>query len=116
MKPLDVGRLNKRITFLKRRETGDEYGSHFEWEPAFSAWATVSPERTSEPTLRNDVQKPQAGFKIYMRYRKGICPDMRILYGDRLLEIAGPPVDLEERNAVLQISAEEVFEDGEYGS
>lgn len=113
---MDIGKLNKRITFLEKQQTEDEYGTHVNWEPAFTVWATVSPDRTSEPALRDTVQKPQAGFKLYVRYRKAIRPDMRIAYGDRVLELAGPPVDVEERHAMMQLYAEEVFEDGEYGS
>ncbi len=113
---MDIGKLDKRIAFLELKEKEDEYGTRMEWERAFTVWATVSPDRTSEPTLRNAIQKPQAGFKIYVRYRKGIRPDMRIAYGGRLLEMVGPPIDVEERHAMMQIYAEEVFEDGKYGS
>lgn len=113
---MDIGKLNKRITFLERKQKEDDYGDHVGcWEPVFTVWATVNPDRTSEPTLRNNVQKPQAGFKIYVRYRKDIRPDMRIAYAGRTLELVGTPVDVEERHAMIQLYAEEVFEGVEYG-
>lgn len=113
---MDIGKLNKRITFLELKETEDEYGTHTGWEPAFTVWATVKADRTSEPTFKDGVQKPQASYTIYVRYRKGIRPDMRIAYVGRLLELTGPPIDVEERHAMLRLYAEEVFEDGEYGN
>lgn len=113
---MDIGKLNKRITFLQLKKIEDEYGSHTNWEPAFTVWATVKADRTSEPTLKGSVQRPQASFTIYVRYRKSIRPDMRIAYAGRLLELTGPPIDVEERHAMMQLYAEEVFEDGEYGS
>lgn len=112
---MNIGKLNKRVTFLERSQKEDDYGDHVNWEPVFTVWATVSPDRTSEPTLRDNVQKPQAGFTIYIRHRKQIRPDMRIAYGGRLFEMVGHPIDMEERHVIMKIHVEEVFEGVEYG-
>ena len=46
---LNVGRLDKRITFMMQAESDGEYGQTTqEWKPWKSVWATVRPIRASE--------------------------------------------------------------------
>ena len=51
---------------------------------------------------------------MYVRFRKDITAEMRILYHGRMFQIAGPPIDLDEKHELLEIQCEEVFENAEY--
>ena len=51
---------------------------------------------------------------MYVRFRKDITAEMRILYHGRIFQIAGTPIDLDEKHELLEIQCEEVFENEEY--
>lgn len=59
--------------------------------------------------------KPSVSHRLYIRYRDDITTDMRVQYRGRTFEIAGPPVDMEERHEMLEIQLEEVFEGEKFG-
>lgn len=113
---VDIGKLNKRITFLRLGTVVDDMGQdRAGWEDYKSAWATVKPYKASEHNFMGKL-KPEVTHRFYVRYRTDITPDMRIRYHGRVFEIAGPPLDMEERHEMLEIQAEEVFEGVKYSS
>lgn len=100
MKPLDVGRLNKRITFLTFEEGIDEMGQDTKKKvPIYTVWATVKPLTGTEPVEAGRI-RPQQGYTITMRYRNGITTDMLIQYAGKLLEIQSV-VNVEEAGYML---------------
>ena len=49
MKPLDVGRMNKRITFVYLEDSTDEMGQDCQaWKEYKTVWATVKALRGGE--------------------------------------------------------------------
>lgn len=106
MKPLDIGRLNKRITFLNFEESTDEMGQDTKQKVPFcSVWATVKPLTAAEPVEAGRIQ-PQQGYTITIRYRKGITTDLLIEYAGKLLEIQSV-VDAEEKHYMLILQCTE---------
>lgn len=106
MKPLDIGRLNKRITFLNFEEGIDEMGQDTKQKVPFcSVWATVKPLTATEPVEAGRIQ-PQQGYTITIRYRKGITTDLLIEYAGKLLEIQSV-VDAEEKHYMLILQCTE---------
>lgn len=105
-----TGKLNKRIIFQRMEIVEDDMGqSRSEWRDFKSAWATVKPYKSSETGFMGKL-KPEVTHRIYIRFRPGITSEMRIKYRNRIFEIAGPPLDIEERHELLEIQATEVFE------
>ncbi len=112
---VNVGKLNKRITFLKPTEKEDDMGqTKTEWAPYRSVWATVKPFKSSESAFMGKL-KPETTHRFYVRYNQYVTADMRILYHGRTFEISGSPIDIDERHEILEIQATEVFEREQYG-
>lgn len=85
-----------------------------EYEDYKKAWATVKPFKASEYNFVGKL-KPEVTHRFYVRYREDITADMQIIYARKTFRIAGPPVDLNNKKELLEIQAEEVFKDKEYG-
>ena len=101
---VDIGKLNKRITFLKLSELTDDMGQ------TKTEWVQYPSEYNFMGKL-----KPETTHRFYVRYNQYVTADMRILYHGRTFEISGPPIDMDERHEMLEIQATEVFEHEQYG-
>lgn len=111
---VNAGALNKRITFLKQEPSVDGMGQdRFEWKEYKTVWATVKPYKSSEYNFMGKL-KPEVSHRVYVRFRNDITANMRIRYHGRIFEIAGPPIDIDERHELLEIQATEVFETDGY--
>jgi SPP1 family predicted phage head-tail adaptor len=114
LKPLDIGKLNKRITFLAPGAGGDAMGQKTqEYAELKSVWATVKALRGGEYF---DAQKvrPEKTYKITVRYTKDISdetitPDVRISYRGKTLEIEYVN-NVDEADYMLEIFAIEYIE------
>lgn len=100
---MDPGKLNKRITFqLQDLDSEDE-----DWKDIATTWANINPisgkEYYSAETINSDLT-----HKIRLRYRKGITPDMRILYNGRIFYIVSV-INEFERNSTLQLMCRELI-------
>ena len=113
---IDVGKLNKRVTFQRTEASKDAMGQEkVSWTDYKTVWATVTPYKSSEVSFMSKL-KPSVSHRLYIRYREDITADMRVVYRGHIYEIAGPPIDMEERHEMLEIQLEEVFEGHEYPS
>ncbi len=111
---VNIGKLNKRVTFQKLVPGEDDLGQDKNsYEDVFTVWATVKPSKASEFNFIGKV-KPEVTHRIYVRYRPGITADMRIIYNRRTLYLSAPPVNVDEKYELLEIQAEERFENGGY--
>lgn len=106
MKPLDVGRLNKRITFISFEKGRDSMGQDMRVPvDGATVWATVKPQRGSEPYEAGKIQ-PEQQYTVTIRYREDITTDMLIRYGRKTLEIISA-VDVEEAHYMIEMQCEE---------
>ena len=107
---IDIGKLNKRITFQKCTVSEDEMGQDkTSWQDFKTVWATVKPYKSSESNFMKKL-KPEVSHRIYVRFRNDITADMRINYHGRIFSIEGPPLDVDEKHEILEIQCEEAFE------
>lgn len=100
---MDPGKLNKRITFqLQDLDLEDE-----DWKDIATTWASINPisgkEYYSAETINSDLT-----HKIRLRYRRGITPDMRILYNGRIFYIVSV-INEHEKNTMLQLMCRELI-------
>ena len=106
---MDIGKLNQRITLQRfvPEASGSNQKNKGRYEDAFKLWAEV---RITQSAIQND-----SGFlcyetigKFYVRWRKGIEPNMRILWHGRTFELTGPPIDWVTDTAGMTLQAREV--------
>ncbi|MBS4932232.1 MAG: phage head closure protein [Clostridiales bacterium] len=107
---MNIGKLNKRITFLKPTTGHDEMGQEIEgaWQPFKTVWANIKPLRGREYW---DAKKKSAkqNYKIITRYHDGVTNDMRIKYKEKIFNIESA-ADVEEEGTMLEIQCYESIE------
>lgn len=99
---MDIGRMNKRITFCKYEEVEDELLQiKQELREKKTVWASVEPLRGRE---YQEAQKLRAEltYKITIRYQKEIAQDMLIKYKERYFEILSV-INVREKNEMMEI-------------
>ena len=100
---MDPGKLNHRITFQIQNLDSEEE----EWNDIVTTWASINPisgrEYYQAETINSDLT-----HKVRLRYRKGITPDMRILYNGRIFYIVSV-INEYEKNTILQLMCRELI-------
>lgn len=107
-KPINIGKLNKRIAFLQLDEDGqDAMGQATQnWKASKLVWATFRPIRGSERDEAARKFREERTYKATIRYQEGITTDMRIMYKSRIFEIKSV-VNVNEANYMLEIECTE---------
>ena len=108
MKPLNAGELRDYIRLQKPTYTTDDAGAVMPttWTTQASVWAKVEPLSDSM-----SAQAAQAfgsiSHRVTIRYYSGITSGWRMLYGSRVLDVVGPPRDVEERHVYMELRCNE---------
>lgn len=103
-KTIDSGKLNRRISFVHKKEVKNELGQiSFEDAIYKTVWAKVSPLRGYEQSV-DDRVAPRTVYSILTRYHKGISQDMKILFDGKQLEIT-QICDIDSGHYALEITA-----------
>ncbi|BAU27630.1 SPP1 family predicted phage head-tail adaptor [Aneurinibacillus soli] len=112
---MNIGRLRHRVMLQSRTTIRNEEGFEDEsWTDVATVWAAVEPLRGREYFAAAAVNAENT-VRIRMRYRLGITPDMRLLYGMRIFEIQSM-IDPDERHRELHLMCKEVASHGDDGS
>lgn len=81
---MEIGRLNKRITFLENRVKIDEIGNHTsKWDEYYSCWAEVrvkSSEESADAGVTKDVQRLECKVRQNQYTRSVTSNTHRILF------------------------------------
>ena len=102
MRTMNIGRLNKRITILKKVDSVNMLNQKSKtYEEVKTVWASVAPVRGSE---RYELQKlnEEITYRIYIRYLPGITADMYVRYKDKTFEIQSV-IDVDLDGKMLEI-------------
>lgn len=103
-----TGELNKRVTIQQYVETADTFGElDRTWSNLVTVWAKVKPISASE-TYSAQQTGMTVNHEVWIRYRTGIAPKMRVVYGSRTFEIDGV-MNLDERGEFLILKCYEVL-------
>ena len=107
---MDIGRLNKRITFMRYEEKDNEYGETEQiLVPYKKVWASVEPtvgkEYLEAQRIRNELT-----YKIYTRYFPDLDADMIINFKNRKFKIESL-INYREDGEMLQFVCVEVVGD-----
>lgn len=99
---MDIGRMNKRITFCKYEEKEDALSQTAQvLTEVKTVWAGVEPTRGREYQEAQRI-RPELTYKVTTRYHQGITPDMVIRWGTRYFYIVSV-INVRERNEMLEI-------------
>ena len=84
---MNIGQLNKRITFQKNVEVENEVGETvLEMRDYKTVWAGLAPMRGREYLEAMKIQA-ELTYKITVRFLTDVTPDMFIKYGTRMFRI-----------------------------
>lgn len=106
---MNPGNLRHRITLQTLNKTEDGTGGYLEnWSDVVTVWAQVQPlngtERYNWSQISNDI-----AYRVTIRYRPNITPDMRVKYGNKIFQIESI-IDVDERHTELQLLCSEVVQ------
>lgn len=110
---MNPGKMNARITFIQPidSEQYDRRGFPVTlWETVKNVWAQIKTQTAREYWQAAQFQN-QNEVRFIIRYTKGISPDMRIVYKERIFEITGIMND-DELNVSMTIFAKELVQKG----
>lgn len=104
---MDIGRLKHRITFQKLVNSKNEYGElENSWNDVITVWAEVRP--TTGRSFFNAKQiNSEISHSVYIRYRNGLSPNMRIKFKGRIFEVLYI-MNVNEDNTLMQIYCKEL--------
>lgn len=100
---IDVGRLNKRITFMRYQRTLDSMGQNVQkLMPVKEAWASFYPVRGSEVYEAKRLEG-KTYYKCYCRYSEGIDTNCYVRYEGKDFHIESV-IDVNLEHKLLEIS------------
>ena len=105
---MEAGRLNKRITIQRqekvRKPSGQVVG---EWKSVCTVWAEVNCT-DSKAVDSNGAIQHEGLYRFYIRWRRGITAEMRVVWDGRIFPLVGPPADWKGEKAGLTLLAKEL--------
>ena len=102
------GLLRHKVQLQKPAKSRDSYGGEsVTWTSDSALWVQIHPMRGDEYFDAQNVQS-KATHKIRMRYQTlssggELHPQCRIKHGSRYFYFAGPPINVEERDRMLEV-------------
>lgn len=103
-----IGDMNKRVSIQEASRTSDGAGgSVVTWTTTATVWASVEPTNGHEPYIAQAL-RGKVTHKVRMRYRSGVRPSMRLLYGSRIFTIQAALNDKEEGRYLMLLCEESV--------
>lgn len=98
---MNPGKLRHRIEIQQDTGSQDSTGQVIpDWDTFAERWALVEVLAGSEPVQGEQVQASRQ-YKVTLRYLDGVTSDMRILWGERTLEITSVVEDAYKRQLIL---------------
>lgn len=105
---MKVGSLSKRVTLQSPERAPDGAGgATVTWADIATVWASIEPVSGHEPYIAQAL-RGKVSHKVHIRYRMGIGPKNRLLYGARSYDILAALNDKEEGRFLLLLCEEVV--------
>lgn len=83
---MKAGELRHRVTIQQPGSTVDDAGQPVGFEDVATVWARVY-DAGGKESVNDDRTVDVRTVRVVLRYRPGILGKMRVLFGDRILEI-----------------------------
>jgi SPP1 family predicted phage head-tail adaptor len=106
---MQIGKMRRQVTLqtLGTRVDDGAAGGSIPFNDVATVWARIEPLAGRELFVAQQFD-PSITIRVTIRYRTGIKPSDRIVYGTRVFDIKAPPVDPEEKHRELQLLCEEL--------
>lgn len=105
-----AGRLRHRVRIQQGTPGRDGFGTEvLTWSDVATVWAEVRSVSGGEQTQANMQTFATASHQVTMRYRLGLSPKMRVLWGSRVLEILNAR-EPDNRMRMVQLNCVEVID------
>ena len=102
-----AGRLRHQVAIQTATTAQDAYGQPVKtWATTATVWGAVEPIGGKE-AYRAQAERADLSHLVVIRYRSGVTPMTRILFGTRTMDIESV-VDPEERHRELHLLCREV--------
>jgi SPP1 family predicted phage head-tail adaptor len=99
---MNIGRMRHKVTIQRPAQIPDNGGGYQDgWAAVATVWAEVTPLRGREFFQAQQTQT-EITHKVRIRYRN-VTNDSRLIFDKRVLNIKGTPINVNERNEVLEI-------------
>jgi SPP1 family predicted phage head-tail adaptor len=104
---MKIGELRHRVVLQQKTVTEDALKQQSEtWVDVTTVWAAIEPLSGREYFAAKQVNA-EVSVRITIRYRKGVTPDMRVVFGNRTFEVLSV-IDPKERRESLILMCREV--------
>ncbi|WGE81829.1 phage head closure protein [Actinobacillus equuli subsp. haemolyticus] len=104
---MNIGKLRHRITLQKQTNVQNDYGAFVsQWQNVATVWAEVKPVAGREYFSAQQVQS-EVTTQIWMRYRHGIEPTMRVEHNGKHYEIVSV-LNYQGLNKALQLMCKDL--------
>jgi SPP1 family predicted phage head-tail adaptor len=101
-----ISDLRHRITLQQKTTTRDAEGNVREtWADVATVWAAFEPIRGREYFQAASVNAENT-VRFRIRYRQGVTPTMRVVYGGRVFDIKSV-IDVNERHLEIELMCQE---------
>ncbi|MEM9019942.1 MAG: phage head closure protein [Planctomycetota bacterium] len=104
-----AGMLRQSIELHKPVESRDSIGgADLTYKPVARVYASVKP-MTAREVLSADQQHPEITHRVVIRYLPNVQPEInwRLSFEGRTLEVAAPPIDVDNRRRFVQLLCRE---------
>lgn len=104
---MDIGKLRHRITLQKQINAQNDYGAVVTtWQDVATVWAEIKPITGREYFSAQQVQS-EVTTQIWIRYRDGIEPTMRVTHDGKQYEIVSV-LNYQGLNKALQLMCKDL--------
>ena len=106
MTVIPIGKFRQRVTLQQASRVDDGGGgATVTWTPVADLWASIEPISADE-RLDSDRLQGRVSHQVWLRYRTGVDPAMRFVFGSRVFDIRSA-VDVDEAHRYLRCLVEE---------
>ena len=97
-----AGRLRHRVSIQSTSESTDAFGALTDsWSTDATVWASIEPISGREAQIAKQTN-PLVSHRVVMRYRSGVTPKNRILFGSSVYHIT-EVINPDQRNISLRL-------------
>jgi len=101
-----AGNLNKQVVIQKPARAFTAGEAAVTWIDVAAVWAQIRPATSREVWQAKQAQA-ELTHRVTIRYRADMTAELRIQYGTRILNLVGPPRNIDEANEILEMDCVE---------
>ena len=102
-----AGELREQVIFERATKVSDGQGGYRkEWSTFIVTRAAIWPLSAKQVVQHNQLEN-KVTHRVRIRYQKDITSDLRINHEGRIFYFEGPPLNIDEKNRVIDLLCRE---------